>query len=484
MMTNRPGRRHSIKDSVKRILHIPREQYVPLPVGGYPLPNIIKRKFALPPRLPSVNRLSLLPDFTSSLYGEKWSEAIRQSTGRATLRQPGTPDPSNELRVRYSILIPEEPTSSGPPQIPCAIRQIPSRSRTLRRVRRRENLLVLKNRSIARPTTSDIPTLSRTTSFARASEHDDTSSEITLVAKDLGAEDSKVGARPVSNISLDSVETVIHLPARTQSEQNVLTTVIEYVPHLVDSFCILDLQISGQPIRVTTQDLLPQESISDGEAFFLDDSALGNPWEVRTNGSGDSQIHHITIEGDLIDSSGALTSSSHRFTGQLDVTNLINFLELEHGSEILDDDFDVWLEIAHEEMDRCGIRRTIRGGCHTNKTSTAFIQKEKAVQGLRNLHKDYFIIGPTGPQVGEYCITHLSPSLSRSMHQGYSNPLELLDAEALADSFNNGERFVAKTISGASGSLKRLYCLPMFGPDLSCWLCFLVDGDLPKLWYS
>ncbi len=481
-MTTRLSRRESVKDSIKKALHLPRERYIPLPVGGYPLPDIMKRKFAPPPQLPDVNRLSLMPDFTSSLYGEQWSEALQNSLGQAKPRRPGTPNSSDTLRVRYSILVPDEPTNSGPLQIPCMIREIPTKTHTLRRVNGRENLKSSRNRSITSPTVSEGSALNRTSSISQSSDIDDINSESTLVASEPRAEYLKAGTRPGSNTSMDSVETLIYIPVKAKSDQSSLTMVIEYVPHLLSSFCILDLQISGHPIRVTTFDLVPQDSIAEGEALFLDDSDLEKPWEIQTIGSGESQTHHVLIEGDLIDSSGVLSCASHRFTGQLDVTNLINILEVEPDPEVPNGDIDVWLEIAHEEMDRLGIQRTIRDVPKTNSAS-ASLQKDRALQALKDLHKNYFIMGFSSAQTRDYAITHLSPSLAASMSQGNSNPLEcLFDVEALTDTLSNGERFVARTVAEGSDSPKRLYCLPMFGPELGCWLCFLVDGSLPNLW--
>ena len=546
-MSSRPGRRHSVKNSIKKIFNIPRSRYVPLPDGGYPLPGIIKRRFTLPPRLPTVNHLSTISDFTSSLYGERWSEEIENSLRQANSRRPRAQKSSDTLRVRYSILVLEEPESSGPLQVPCEIRQnSPGRTRTLRRVRGREHLVGPRNRFITSLAVNAISGKTRATSFAQVYELDDSNSETTLVDDDSEAEhpkiesrpvsdashnsvataiyipaniseaqysgkdarpfsnatidsvetaiyrpknDSRAGslidaARPISDASIDSIETVIYAPQQAEHEQDIYTAVIEYVPHLLSSFCILDLQIPGYPIRVTTQDLLPQETVSQGEAFFLDDSDLEDPWQFKTTGSGDTQTHHIIIQGDLVDASCALTSASHRFTGQLDVTDLINLLELGHDSEVRDDDYDVWLALAHEEMDRLGIHRTIRGGPQQSiTTSASTLQKDKALQVLNDLHKDYFVIGPSGDQTGEYCITHLSLNLASSMSPGYGNPLEsLFDVEALRGSLNKGERFVARTVSQGSEMPKRLYCLPMFGPELTCFLCFLVDGELRNFW--
>lgn len=480
-MTTRPSRRESVKDSIKKALHLPRDRYIPLPVGGYPLPSIMKRRFAPPPQIPDVSRLSRMPDFTSSLYGEQWSEALQNSLGQAEPRRPGTPDASDTLRVRYSILAPDEPTNSGPLQIPCVIGKIPARGRTLRKVKRRENLKSSRNSSTASPTVSDGSTLNRTSSTSQSSDIDDINSQSTLVASDPRAEYLKAGTRPVPNASMDAVGILTYIPVKAKPDQSSLTMVIEHVPHLLSSFCILDLQISGHPIRVTTPDLVPQDSVAEGEALFLDDSDLEKPWEIQTMGSGESQAHHVLIEGDLIDSSRVRSSASHRFTGQLDVTNLVNVLEVE---EVPNEDIDVWLEIAHEEMDRLGIQRTIRDVPKTNSVS-ASLQKDNALQALKELHKNYFIIGFSSAQTRDYVITHLSPSLAASMSQGNSNPLEcLFDVETLTDTLSNGERVVARTVAEGSDSPKRLYCLPMFGPALGCWLCFLVDGSLPKLWQS
>lgn len=544
-MSSRPGRRNSVKDSIKKIFHIPTRTYVPLPVGGYPLPGIIKRRFTLPPRLPTVNHLSTISDFTSSLYGEKWWEEIQKSLRQANSCRPRAQNSSDTLRVRYSTLVPEELVSSGSLQIPCVIHHnTPGKTRTLRRVRGHEHLVNSRTRSFASPAVSTVSGRTRADSFAQVYELDDSSSETTLVDDDseaehlkngsrpisdasqnsvatiiympangLGAQYSRKGDRPFSDVSIDSVEqaiykpanasraerlihaarpisdasiasteTVIYAPQKAEREQNILTAVTEYVPHLFSSFCILDLQIPGYPIRVTTVDLLPQETVSEGEAFFLDDSDLEDPWQFKTTGSGANQTHHIIIQGDLMDTSCALASASHRFTARLDATDLIRLLELDHDSDVLDNDYDVWLALAHEEMDRLGIHRTIRSEPQTSSTTSASThQKDKALQVLQNLHKDYFILGPSGDQTGEYCITHISPSLSSSMYPGRSNPLEsLFDVEALRGSLNKGERFVARTVSQGPESPKRLYCLPMFGPELTCFLCFLVDGELRK----
>ena len=481
-MTTRPRRRSSVRDTVKKVLNLPREQYVPLPIGGYPLPSIIKRRFALPPQLSSASRLSLLPDFASSLYGEQWSKAIQHSVERENRCRPQRRNSLDDLRVRYSILVPEDAMSTNNAnQILCTIRDIPNRNRTLRRVRGRENLLGSSNRSIVGTASSGIPALWRNSSFSQASEFEEVSSDLTLIAGDSGAEESKVKGRPISETSIDSVETAFYRPAEADPERIISAIVIDHVLQLLSSFCILDLQISGHPIRVTSLDLLPQDSVAEDDALFLDDTDIANPWEIKTICSRNGQAHHVVIEGDLIDVSGDLPCASHRFTGQLDVTTLISIIELEHGSDESEEDIDVWLEIAYEEMDRLGIRRRQREVAQTNSTP-ASTSKDKALRVLKDLHKDYLIIGPSGPERAEYCITHLSPNLLNSADP-HNNPLDsLLDVDILTDSLNYGERFAAQTEARGSETPKRLYCLPMFGPELSCWLCFFVDGDLPFLW--
>ena len=602
-ISTRSVRRGGVKDSIKKALHRPKGRYVPLPVGGYPLPDIIKRRFALPPRLPDVNRLSLISDFTSSLYGEKWSEATQQSLVQEQPRRTKTPEPSDPLRVRYSIIL-DEPTSSGPPQIPCEIYEAPSRPRTLRRVQGQRDLLSFRERSIASPTLSETFAMARAATFTRNHRHHDSGSEVTLVGDYSGAEDPKdevrpvpnanidslaaaiyvpeadhssddvrpvlnanidaitaaiynpqagdpvdaarsfsgasfgsvettvfnpvkgldvnesinatrplseasldsvttaifnpindrrvddltAGARPVSEAILDSVETAVYIPPAPKPDRKSMCTVIESVPNLLSSFCILDLQIPGAPIRVTTQDLIPQGTMTDGEAFFVDDADLESPWEIKTTGPNDSQTHQLIVQGDLINVSGFLPGASNRFTGKLDVTNLINLLELEQDPDVEDNDYDVWLDLAHEEMDRLGIYRTIRDGSsqqNSRTPSASMKQKDKALQILHDLHNDYFIIGPSGPQnTGNYQITHLSRSLSHSMSpRQNNNPLEsLFDVETLRGSMDKGERFVAKAVAEDEGTEKWLYCLPMFGPALTCWLCFLVEGGLDLFW--
>ena len=577
-MSAKPARRRSIKDSIKKVLCRPKGKYVPLPVGGYPLPDTIKRRFALPPRLPDINRLSLIPDFTSSLYGEKWSKAIEQSLTQEQPRRTRTPKPLDPPRSRY-IIVPDEPTTIRPLQIPCRIYETLSKPRTLRRIRGHENLASFRERSIASPTLTETFAMAKAATFARAHRQHDSGSEVTLVDDDSRTEDPKgnaqpslnanidamaaaiyspeaedsvdaarpfsgasfgfaetavynpiggldvnesinasrpfsgasldsvataiftpendprvdsqpVDARPVSEASLDSIEAATYIPPAPKPDKNSMRKVIESVPNLLNSFCILDLQIFGSPIRVTTQDLIPQETTKDGEAFFIDEAYLETSWEIKTADYGARQAHQIIVQGDLVDASDVTLGASHRFTGQLDVTGLLKLLELERDPHVEEDDYDVWLALAHEEMDRLGIHRTIRD-CHKSQeirdrtTSDSLKQEEKAIQILRDLHNDYLIIGPSGAQEpGKYQITHLSPSLAHDMSpEPKSSPLQsLFDVETLRRSMDKGERFVVRAMAEGEEMEKRLYCIPMFGPTLTCWLCFLVNDELGCFW--
>ncbi|KAL8955649.1 MAG: hypothetical protein Q9183_006572 [Haloplaca sp. 2 TL-2023] len=179
----------------------------------------------------------------------------------------------------------------------------------------------------------------------------------------------------------------------------------EQSPNLFKSFCIIDLQLEGKPIRCTSQDMVPTELHPD-ECLYLDESSIKKPYELHMIPNGDRKIPTVPIEGGLVNIRDGSVRPSHRFVGQVILANEDN-----KGDENL----DIWFAIAEEEMEKAGIRRTYPKG--TAPTAQACPTDEKAPETVESLHRDYFIIGIADKETKEWAITMASPTLLASKFQ-------------------------------------------------------------------
>lgn len=217
--------------------------------------------------------------------------------------------------------------------------------------------------------------------------------------------------------------------------------------------------------------MLPVDLAAD-EVLFLDQSDLATPYQVKTMSNGSRNLQILPIMADLVDLHGSSARPSHLVVGQIDLTELL--------SSQPDLDEDVWLAIAYEEMDKAGVHRTYpRPGSLSKKLILAGSEAEQAIELIRSLHRDYFIIGMCDSERKKFDITMVSPTLYASKE---IRSKDFLDFGRLSSRLKIPQRFVTRVKWQTAGLRDKLYCVPMSGPQLVCWLCFLVDGDLPKIW--
>lgn len=455
----------------------PRGSYDPLPPpGGFPLPHYIRRKFSFAPELPNISKISLMPDFASSslklgieiddseargisqdtpisLWVPYNLESPRERSARDRLQattKPSLPKlntnltPGNKIsRHNSDVAVKPQSCDHHNPQQPAR-----GRSRSIRPLRGQESL---RHQRIS----------------AASTAHSDSSSE-----------HDSLGFNPRSTPTMTPRTALSfaddknhHFPSSEGAESRFLKRLAEMIPNLLGSFCIIDLQLPGYPIRVTSHDMLPVD-LAPNEVLFLDPSHMKRPNQVETVSNGRQKLEVLSIVADLVDISGSSARPSHRVVGQVDVTEFLN------SQPELDE--DVWLAIAYEEMDKAGVRRTYpRPGSLARNLIVEGSEGARGIEVISSLHRDYFVIGMSDRERGEFGITMVSPTLYASKEvrgKGF------LDLARLNSQLKTPQRFVTRVHWQTAGQRDKVYCVPMSGPHLVCWLCFLVHSDLPDLW--
>ncbi|KAL8863336.1 MAG: hypothetical protein Q9178_000016 [Gyalolechia marmorata] len=472
----------------------PRGSYDPLPPpGGYPLPAYIKRKFSFAPQLPIASKISLMPDFASSsldlgveiddsearnishdtptsLWVRYSLESLRQrnasdrqqATSKPSLPRLDTDVASDDKTGRHdSGVAVNNPNDDDQHAPQTAIR----RPHSIRRSRGQDSL-----RHRRAPAASSTQSEYSTDWDTSASDEQSSTTTTTTPRTVLNFTDEKFYP-PGSPHTNNGPFSAGHFANADEVTSRVVKQLAERTPNLMGSFCIIDLQLPGYPIRVTSHDMLPKD-LADDEVLFLDPSDVGTPYQVKTVCNGARKLQILPIVADLVDVREASARPSHLVVGQVDLTEFLS------SQPELDE--DVWLAIAYEEMDKAGIRRTYpRSGSLAKDLILAGTKAERAIEMIGSLHRDYFIIGISDAEKRTFGITMVSPTLFASKEV---RGKDFLDFPKLSSRLNTPQRFVTRVKWQTAGLRDRLYCIPMSGPHLVCWLCFLVDSELPDLW--
>ncbi|KAI4289286.1 MAG: hypothetical protein L6R35_001453 [Caloplaca aegaea] len=480
-------------DLVKGIQHLrPRGSYDPLPPhGGYPLPASIRRKFSFAPQLSNLSQISLMPDFASSSLDLgiqlDYSEAKRISKDTPTslyihysqLSLPDTPTEQQPALIQKPSLS-EIDTASATPTAGMRLvqdnkTQPPQnhRSQRLRRMRGRVSL----PRSTVANTESDQYSTSSSPTYSIESTGS-SSPRTSLISSDQD------GGALITELQ-DATDCSSQCTGFNDLEYRLLKRLVDEVPNLFGTFFIVDLQLDNL-VRVTSHDILPAR-LAPNEVLFYDEDLQEIPYKLLTRYNGMERMQTLPFEGDLVAFDGGPPSpkkTRHRFIGQIDLTS---FLDRELG-----ENGDIWTMIALEEMEKAGIRRTGRRPYPRPHLPLAapHVEAEQVPELIRSLHRDYFLVGFSSLPKPQFRITFTSPTLSSTIAKEMMSHPGFLDWAGLESRFMTPRRFVTQvqwqqqqTIPGELLRRRnKLYCIPMFGPDLVCWLCFLVHRELPGIW--
>ncbi|KAL8653938.1 MAG: hypothetical protein Q9210_001810 [Variospora velana] len=466
-------------DLLKGIQHLrPRGSYDPLPPpGGYPLPASIRRKFSFAPQLSNPSQISLMPDFASCSL----DLGIQLDESEAKRSSKNTP---TSLYVHYDQLsLPDTPTGQQPaliqkpslPRIDTSLATLTegmrlsndsksqqSQHRHSRRLRRMHGRVSLPRSTGANTQGDQYSTSSSPTCSIESTGSSSPRTSLVSSDQDGGALTTKFR---------DATDCSSQCTGFDDLEYRLLKRLADEVPNLFGTFFIVDLQLNNW-VRVTSHDILPTGLVPN-EVLFYDEDLQEIPYKLLTRYNGMERMQTLPFEGDLVAFGGAPSQTRHRFVGQIDLTN---FLDKELG-----ENGDIWTMIALEEMEKAGIRR--RGGrpypCPHLPLAAPHVEAEQVPELIRSLHRDYFLIGFSSLPKPQFSITFTSPILSSAKEMSLPG---FLDWAGLESQFMTPQRFVTRVQWQTRELRDKLYCIPMFGPDLVCWLCFLVHRELPGIW--
>ncbi|KAL9044689.1 MAG: hypothetical protein Q9214_002192 [Letrouitia sp. 1 TL-2023] len=464
----------------------PRGSYDPLPPpGGYPLPHCIKRKFSLAPQLPNFSRLSSMSDIRFSTLD--LSNEIGASDALHVVRNTPT-----SLFVHYSLISlpetadsqqydqlsqpqPSEVSTAGTAEshrcshqdlstgMPSPENEIQDhvRGQRLRSLRSLFQLHATDNHLI-----DESPEMSLVDSYSSSSSS--TNSDISRPSPQLTLPGS-INDTAKDDVGIFSRNEMFFAEKRIEDEKlyrRLIERLADEVPNLFRCFSITDFQPPRDASWVGSRPLLSGIYFEPQESTLLVNDRVGVVGKLETVFDGERIAYVLPFEGSLLTVGDKVPRSSHQFFGQIDLTNFI-------GNQF-HTGYDVWLEIAYEEMAKANINRTVREIIHD-----AGSEIKQSLNVLESLHRDYFVIGLPNSTSANYKITLASPTLTASKEISENGFLDFKKAEI---QLCQGKEFITKVRWKAAGLRDKLYCIPMFGTELKCWLCFLVDNELPDIW--
>ena len=463
-----PGDHLQVKDTFKRFLHT--DKHVPLPPGGYGLPAIIKRKFSFAPQLSNISTLSLLPDFNSLQYDHL--DATLESAKQSSLSAINHP-----LRVKYSLIRPSGPLAEEQRRNPTsALRR---KSGRIGRITPSISLEEIQEYEDSDDSTECSNTLTDTFTLSDPTSGTISSHE-TTAPSDQKVYGHCASASPLTQHERDYTASGTDETYLTVRDQIALD-LGRWVPQILKNFYIVDLQFIGHPIAVASKDLVPRYSLCPDEAHFFNEEYIDQPWQIQVNSYLGQKKISIILQGDLYPVSTSQNSATHRFIAAVDLTEFVESVRSSNDDiwESRAQSPDIWLNLAHEEMRINGMSVEDPPIRYTSYRKRNIANKKKwldlACDLIKDVYQDYFILGLSDTDDELYEITHVSKSILDLDENCKTVP----DLTPLAAGLAHGRCFSSEIIWGDPG---RVYCVPMFGPELNCWLCFIVDSSLPSLW--
>ena len=239
------------------------------------------------------------------------------------------------------------------------------------------------------------------------------------------------------------------------------------------SFCIIDNQFEGNPISVASRDLLPKGQVKNSESLYLSNNFDTNDWTIRSAESGDSVSRFLILKQPLFQRQGS--QHSHQLFAQLDVTKLVEDVRSEGPEE------DVWLYVAAEELGKLSIKDDVLLR-HLSMSKPVTVQSinEARMNIIRCFYRLFFVLCQPSSDSGVCAVTHVSSCLLQHEAVYTSKVANAFrrDCFDIQKQLSRGERFFFDIREDTTEGRQLVCCVPMFGPDLNCWLCFLISGPV------
>ena len=241
---------------------------------------------------------------------------------------------------------------------------------------------------------------------------------------------------------------------------------------LLQSFVLTDARLGSSPVFAMSNDLLPRIPLRDKEVLYFEDD-----FGVQTSGifpfeKNSRRQRMLLMKRPMV----SMTSERPSFElfGQVNITKLTK----DGGME--DPDEDVWLTTAARELKKL----LARDGAAARRIPKIPDSWEKylvlGLEALLAFHELFFTLEHPRPDSTNVEITNVSTrflekekpfiqELERRMRGPNFKIRELLAKK---------EKFFFDAQRGPEETQQLICCAPLFGPDLACWICFLVSGPI------
>ncbi len=334
------------------------------------------------------------------------------------------------------------------------------------------------------------------------------------------------------------MESIAHSDSLFTDGRNIRKT----IPNLLRSFCISDPKIEGNPINVTSKDLKPRESIREDELMYLKLPKNVEEYSTITAAYDEhgAPIYSLIISTPLLDSFGkigntltsqvnisyfiqqhvsrtlssqntdeinekagldlAIRDGTSKYHGSLEMLTTAIHLDnaYRRGSSVQPQQvrpinpstteaaarpvsFVDWMGIAHEE--------SLKSRADPAEVHRSFRKLEdctdlpELIKQVKFLYKDHFVMA-SSKSADLFEVTCISPSLHSSGTYAH-NPFQYTAHSTfrwIVYEMRKKQDFAVKIKWGETRADKWLYCTPMLGPKMVCWVCILLDGDVINVW--
>ena len=239
---------------------------------------------------------------------------------------------------------------------------------------------------------------------------------------------------------------------------------------LPESCCIVDLRLPGCPVTFTSFDMLPSEQLQETELWYLEKSVDESSFQLINVQHGSEEFCNVILRGDLLERVAGMPS--HQYVIQVNVTRV---LQAKYSAT---PDEDVWLSIAGEELNKTCTKtsRNPTTVCDSPPLSTHGSMVDHYLSMIRSSYKNSFVLGVNPCDAMKYDITHVSSRLQRTF-QSHNMTLRSAfprDAGRIVGLLSLGEKFITNARMLGYTETEWICAVPMFGPQLSCWLCFFI----------
>ena len=241
---------------------------------------------------------------------------------------------------------------------------------------------------------------------------------------------------------------------------------------LLQSFVLTDTRLEGTPVFALSRDLLPRKPLRGKEClYFVDDFGVQTTGIFPYEENGRQKRMLLMKRPMVFVSSGR---PSFELFGQVNITKLTR----DDGIE--DPDEDVWLTTAARELTKL----LARDGAAARRIPKIPDSWEKylvlGLEALLAFHELFFTLEHPRPDSTSVEVTHASIRLlekEKPFIQEFERRMRGPNFK-IRELLGKKQKFFFDAQAGTDEPQQLICCVPLFGPDLACWICILLSGPV------